>query len=313
MKNLTPGQKKEIFNSIKQADYRWLLLSGFFGIISHIARTLRWKIMMEPLGYKLEFINVFLSILVGYFANLALPRLGEVSRCGVLKKYEKIPFNKAFGTVITERAFDIFSFIILFFINFALQFNKLHTYTHEKIYLRLSNKLSDPGVGNFHVYLILGIIVLILLLFFLFRKKISKTKSYIKFKNLLLGFWEGIRSLSKIKKPVWFILLTLIIWFLYLLMTYTCFRSLDQTAALGIDAGFTVLIFGSIGNMIVQGGIGIYPAIVAETLYVYNVPETTGYAMGWLLWSAQTFMLIFAGCLSLILLPILNTKNRKLT
>jgi uncharacterized BrkB/YihY/UPF0761 family membrane protein len=142
--------------------------------------------------------------------------------------------------------------------------------------------------------------------FIVIRKKFRHTGLYKKFYSLAAGFAEGIKSLVKMKKPFQFILHSLFIWIMYLLMAYIVFYSLPETSTLGLDAGLAVLIFGSIGIMIVQGGIGIYPAIVAETLFIYAIPSTTGYAMGWLIWASQTLMILIAGLISLVLLPLIN-------
>jgi len=311
VRKLTPAQEKDILNSFRQADYKWIILLVIFGILSNVFRTIRWQILLEPLKYKPKFKNVFLAVLIGYFANLALPRLGEVSRCSVLTKYEKIPFNKSFGTVITERAVDIISFILLFIINFYLQFEKLHSFIYKNVYIPLLKKF--PNAESPVIYIILSLIVIIIILFFVFRKKISNKDIYKKIKNILYGFLEGIKSIVKIKKPVLFIFHTLLIWISYLLMAYICFNCFPETSSLGIGVGLSVLVFASVGMMIVQGGIGVYPAIVLETLAVYGVSKTSAYAMGWLLWSSQTIMIIVAGSLALILLPILNkNKNGKI-
>ena len=124
-----------------------------------------------------------------------------------------------------------------------------------------------------------------------------------------MGFFEGMQSLVKIKKLWLFIFYSLAIWGLYLMMAYFVFFSMPETAGLGIDAGLATLVFGTIGIMLVQGGIGIYPVIVAETLLLYSVESTKGYALGWLIWSSQTITIILLGSVSLILLPLLNKKT----
>ncbi|PKO95047.1 MAG: TIGR00374 family protein, partial [Bacteroidetes bacterium HGW-Bacteroidetes-9] len=133
MSNLTASQKHEIFQSLKIADYTWIAVAILLGMLSHLSRAMRWKILMEPMGYKPRTANVFMAVLIGYLANLALPRLGEVSRCGILTRYEKIPFNKSFGTVITERAIDMLTFVLLFFFLLFTQSGKLSIYITEKI------------------------------------------------------------------------------------------------------------------------------------------------------------------------------------
>lgn len=313
MRNLTPEQKSEIFLSFKIAKYWWLILAFGLGILSHIFRTLRWKILMEPMGYHPSTKNVFMAVMIGYLANLALPRLGEVSRCGILTRYEKIPFNKSFGTVITERAIDMLSFLLIFFLMIFTQSGKIKIYIEQKIYAPLENKFNFELTGQHYLlYLMLGLAVAGMIAAFLIHRKFKNSKIYLKFYNLFLGLLEGIKSLTRIKKPFLFVAYTAGIWILYLLMAYVVFFSLPETAKLGLDAGLAVLIFGSVGIMVVQGGIGIYPAIVAETLFLWDVTETKGYAMGWLIWTSQTLMILIAGIFSLILLPILNkSKNDK--
>ena len=307
LRNLSVEEKQDIISNLKNANYYWILLSMIFGFISNMSRSARWKILMEPMGYNPRFHNVFMSVFIAYFANLALPRLGEVSRCLPLAKYEKIPFEKSFGTVVTERAFDMVIFIILFVINVFLQFSRLWGYLEEKVLDPLQEKfMSLSSLTN-----ILILVVVLLLgtvaLFLVFRNKNSKLLA--KVKKTISGFADGLKSILYMKKPWVFIFHTLNIWFMYLLMTLVVFRCLPATASLGIDAAFSVLMLGSIGIILIQGGIGIYPAIVAETLTLYGVFKTTGYAMGWLLWSGQTIMVIIAGLISLVLLPIVNRKN----
>jgi uncharacterized protein (TIRG00374 family) len=309
MRNLTAEEKKEILQSFRQANYWWIFLSMGLGILSHIGRTLRWKMLMEPMGYNPKFRNVFFSVFIGYFANLALPRLGEISRCGVLTKYEKIPFQKSFGTVVTERAIDLLTFIILFFVNLALQFNKVHFYIEEKIYQPLSEKFSTSLVDNYFLIGLLAILLFGIFLLFFFRRKVAHAKVYLKIKEFIFGFIEGLKSLTKIKRPWLFVFYSIFIWLLYFVMTYVVFSCLPETKSLSLIAGFAVFIFASIGIIVVQGGIGIYPAIVAETLFIYNIAEPKGYAMGWLLWTGQTVMIIAAGLISLTLLPMLNRTN----
>lgn len=307
MRSLTHSQKTEIMISFRQANYAWIVLAALLGCLSHFIRSLRWKMLMEPMGYIPRSSNVFFAVMIGYLANLALPRLGEVSRCGILTRYEKIPFTKSFGTVITERAIDMMMFLILFFTTIYIQSDRLSSYIQTKVYDPLALKFhysidfSAFFIISFTLAALVMVIVMILLWRFFRRSELQQ-----KIRKQLLGFLEGIKSLYSIKNPLLFIFYSLAIWTLYLFMAYFVFYSLPATTQLGLDAGLGVLIFGSIGIMIVQGGIGIYPAIVAETLILYSISKTTSYAMGWLIWSSQTLTIIILGILSLILLPLLN-------
>jgi len=312
LRQLSLEQKREIWQSFITANYSWVILSIFIGILSHVVRAYRWRILMEPMGYHPKISNTFFAVMIGYLANMALPRLGEVTRCGVMNKYEKIPINKAIGTVIVERSIDMVVFLLLFFINLFIFFDELHHYVDSKVYNPLMEKLNISDEMSSYLYALLGVFVLLIALFFLIRKRISHLKVYQKLEQIIIGFWNGLWSVTKIKKPFLFIFQSLLIWVLYYLMIYVCIFSLKETSHLGADAVLSMLIFGSIGIIVVQGGIGIYPAIIAETLVLYGIVNTYGYALGWLTWTAQTVMILVAGILSLILLPIYNkTTNEK--
>jgi len=246
--------------------------------------------------------------MIGYFANMALPRLGEVTRCGILARYERIPLQKAFGTVVTERALDLISLFLAFLINFFIHIDKLNLFKKTSIFKTAQQRYDQIENPGYIYWVTLFFFAIILYALFKFRKRISHTKFYKKIKEIILGFWEGIKSLIKIKKPFWFVFHSIFIWIAYLFMTWVAFFSLPETSNLGLDVGLAVLVFGSIGIVIIQGGIGIYPWIVAEILALFLIPGTKGYAMGWLLWTGQTFMIILAGIFSMILIPVLNNK-----
>jgi uncharacterized protein (TIRG00374 family) len=309
LRNLTPEQKQEIIVSLRHANYWWIIAAMFVGILSHAIRARRWMILMEPLGYKPRYINVFFAVFIGYFANLALPRLGEVSRCGVLTRYEKVPFNKSFGTVITERALDMGVFLLLFLVNLVAQASLLQYYIEEKVYKPFANKVESAGNKSPVWIYVLAALAVLAVVFYIFRQRFYHLKFVVKIRDMILGFLEGMKSLLMIKRPFEFALHTFLIWFCYFLMTYLVFFSLPATSGLGLGAGLAVLVFGSIGIILVQGGIGVYPAIVAETLFIYHILNTTGYAMGWLLWSCQTLLIVIVGSISLFLLHVVNKKN----
>jgi glycosyltransferase 2 family protein len=312
LKDLTSLQKEQILDSFSKANYWWLLLSFFIGLLSHVFRTMRWEMLIQTIGYKPRFKNTFLSLMIGYFANLALPRLGEVSRCTILAKYEKIPFEKSFGTVIAERAFDVLTFVVLFFVNLLVQYNKISGYVHEKVYEPLSDKFAFIGKG-YVLYSFIVLLILIAIFIFVFHKRLFKFNFYQKIIKILKGFWDGLKSLAKVKHPFRFLGLTFLIWLMYYLMSYVCFFSIFETSNPGLDAVLSVLVMGTIGIMVVQGGIGIYPVIIAETLTLYGVVNIIGFALGWLIWGAQTFIIILAGIVSLILLPVLNRQPHDTT
>lgn len=309
LRNLTQAERHEIVKALKMANYWWIIVAIVLGMLSHWVRAMRWRLLMEPLGYVPRKGNIYMAVLIGYLANLALPRLGEVSRCGILTQYEKIPFNKSFGTVITERAIDMFAFVALFLIMIFTMGKELSAYVNEKIYEPFQAKFDISGtLDNKLLWMVVASAAVLVILFYFFRRRLKNTRLYLKVNNMVKGFLDGLKSLLIIKKPILFVFYTIAIWVLYLLMAYVVFFSLAETSGLSLEAGLAVLVFGSVGIMIVQGGIGIYPAIVAETLVLFSITSTTGYAMGWLIWSSQTIMILIAGLFSLLLLNTLNGK-----
>jgi hypothetical protein len=311
LRNLTSAEKNEIIKSFKIANYYWVIFLVILGIFAHILRSLRWILFFEPMGYKPSLKNTFYAVMVGYFANLGFPRLGEVTRCGILTKYEKIPFNKGFGTVITERAVDMIVFLLLFILMILTQIGTIHSYLDKNVYPSMHGKFLDPFSNPLLIWGLIGVFSLILILFIAFRRRIGKSKFYSKVMHMVLGFWQGLKSLSQIRKPFLFIIYTFSIWGMYFLMMYLCFFCFPQTMGLSFGAGLSALVLGSIGIMITPGGIGLYPAIIQETLLLYGISNTTGLALGWISWTAQTIMIIIVGGLSLLLLSFNKDKNGK--
>lgn len=308
LKNLTREQVNEIFHSFKIANYNWLFLSFLIGMLSHIVRALRWRMLLEPLGYYPRLFNVASAVLIGYVANLALPRLGEVTRCGTLTKYEKISFSKSFGTVITERAFDMITFFILFFINLLIQFNKIQFYFYKNIYEPFTEKYSNINLTHL-TYAFIALIAVLILFIFVLRKRINHFKIYIKIKETIISFWHGIKTIAKVKKPLLFIIYSILIWTGYLLSTYVCFFCFNFTSSFGLGAAFSVLVFGAIGVMLTPGGIGAFTFIVAGVLInIYRVSPVDANAYGWMVWSAQTIVVTIAGTLTFLVISAYNRK-----
>lgn len=304
LKELSANEKNEIVESFKIANYWWVVLSIILGLISHIVRAARWRILLKPMGYDISMKNSFLAVMVGYFANLGIPRSGEVARCSILYKEEKVPVNKGFGTVILERSIDLIIFFLLFFITLSFEYKRIQEYVDTKIVSNLSDKFEFLNTNNFFGLLILGIILFTAIVFLIFRKKIIKSKAWIYIVNVLKGFGSGIASIAKIKRPFLFIAYTVLIWLLYYNMVYLCFYSLEATSDLGVWSGMSVLVLGTIGIMVTPGGIGLYPLIVMQTLALYGISNSTGMAMGWITWSAQTLMIIVFGSISLFIVSL---------
>lgn len=308
-KNLTDKEKEDIKDAFRNAHY-WLVLPAMIiGIASHWARAARWKLLIKPLGYSPSVLNTFFAVMVGYLANLALPRLGEVSRCGILARYEKIPADKLVGTMIAERGIDLICLIILMIVTVAVQIDVVGQFFTTRIWVPLQQKIAHAGTGQM---LLLGIIALIIAIaVYFFFKRFARSKAAITIRALARGVMEGILSVGKMERKGAFLFYTILIWTLYFSMLYCGFYTLDETKHLGFKAAMAVLGFGSIGMIVTQGGIGAYQVLVQQTLVLYGIHATTGYAFGWILWLAQTLLVAVVGFLSLILLPMVNNTNRK--
>jgi len=288
----TPDQLEEIKNHFRNANYGFVALSVIFGILSNLSRAYRWNFMLAPLGYKPKFKNNVMAVYITYLMNLFIPRSGEVSRALVINKYEDVPFDKAFGTIISERVADFIILLTLIAITLFLQFNLLAGYLSENI-----NPLK--------VYI--GVTVLIVLagILFLYLKK-SQSRLSIKIWKFLTGLKEGILSIFKMRQKGAFIFHTLFIWVMYLAMFYTMVFALEETSTISLAAVITSFVVGSITIAFTNGGFGSFPFFIAGVLLLFNVPETAGTAFGWLVWSSQTIVVILFGGLSFLLLPILN-------
>lgn len=311
VRNLTPEDKITIFKAFDEADYWWIVFATFLSLISHLVRAMRWQLLLQPLGFNPKLYNTFFALMVGYLANLALPRVGEVSRCGILTKYEKIPFTEAFGTVIAERAIDLLCLMLIFMGALVFQFEELWGLTNEKILNPLTTKLSGLMQNNlflivfaFAIALFVGVVVV------LGRK--NKGAFIKKVKDLALGFWEGLKAVKKIKRPYLFVFQTIVIWFFYTYVIYLSFNCFKETASLGFGAALATMLFGSLGIAFVPGGTGAYQTLVTETLTTgYKAPFAFAFAFSWLIWASQFIFLLLIGVVSLILLPILNKESVK--
>jgi uncharacterized protein (TIRG00374 family) len=306
VQHLKPEEKDEIWNAFKRADYFWLIVAFFIGIVSHWMRAVRSILLLEPMGYKPTKTNVFFATIIGYLANLAVPRLGEVLRCSTLAQYEKIPISKSFGTVITERVIDMVIYLLLFLFVLATFSTDLYKYAETTIFSSFLEKVSLLRLSGIAAT---GAVIIILAYFFILRKNMLKYTFVQKVENFVKGIWTGLKSIVQLKRPITFTVETLLIWVLYYAGFYVCFFSLPETAILKPDAGLAAMAFATIGIIVVPGGIGAYPAIVAGTLMIYGVDKSVGYALGWLAWGAQQAAVILAGILSIICLPYYNRKR----
>jgi|TARA_B110000259_G_scaffold2040_1_gene2413 uncharacterized protein (TIRG00374 family) len=282
---------KTLLEYFKNANYWWISLGLFFGILSHLSRAYRWKFMLEPMGYTPRFINSALAVLIGYFVNLAIPRAGEVSRASVMANYENIPFEKGFGTIVAERIADLIMMFLIIGVTLLIQFDFILQLVKEKL---------DP------VKIIIGLAVCLIGGFFFYKYVRKSTKGIgLKIKKFIKSLVEGVTSIFRMKNKWPFIFHTVFIWAMYVLMFWATIPAIEglQVPFGGILVGF---IAGGFSIAATNGGIGLYPLAVAGAFTLFGVPEEPSTAFGSVMWAAQTAMVILFGGLSFLLLPICN-------
>src|SRR5579875_1218380 len=293
VKNITPQQWQHIRFSIKNAR-AWVIVPVIIMLLlAHYSRALRWKILMEPLGYHPSTFNTWAAVMIGYLVNAGVPRLGEVVKCTLLSRYEKVRADKLVGTIVMERAVDLVCLILLFVIALLFQGHIISNYVGTLF----GDFLKDKGghFSNTRLVMFCGGLIVFFALLYTLLKRFGHIDAVAKIKNVIKGILHGLSSIRLIKNKGWFLFHTLFIWIMYLLSTTAGIYALHETAFLGISGGLTTLAVGSIGMIVTPGGIGAYPFLVEKLMLLYGIPDATGIALGWLLWSVQTLIVLACG------------------
>lgn len=297
-------------------DYRWYIASISASLFSHLLRAYRWNILLEPFGYKLSSFRTFLAVMVGYFANLLIPRMGEITRCGVLKKVDDVPITTSIGTVVTERVVDALTLTTLIGLTLILEFDRLSPVFIDFFRGSFTRPVLSSHMITFITVTVVAVFAFSVYLFqkFNLRKRIQQNKFYQKIEGLFSELVAGIFSIRRINRKLGFILSTLSIWAFYYLMSYIVFFSMEQTSGLGFLAGLSVLIMGGIGmSAPVQGGIGTFHILVSSTLFLYGVSEEDGILFATVLHTSQVLMVILTGSISFIISLFISKKGSKTT
>ncbi len=269
-------------------------LSLFFGALSHLSRGYRWLFLLNPMGYKPKLSNAILTVFIGYLANLGIPRSGEVLRATFLSNYENIPFQKTFGSIVTERIIDALIFFMLVLAGLIIQFETIWN---------LLVKIKFIKIG-----IILCFIFLIIILSIYIVRKLNLSIA-LRLNSFLKGFIEGISSIKKTNNKFLFIFHTIFIWVMYLLMFYVIKWSIPETQVLTIKMLIPAFIVGALSIITTNGGIGIYPLSIALVLSSFEISKEIGLSFGWIIWSTHTILIIILGALAFILIPLINRRS----
>jgi uncharacterized protein (TIRG00374 family) len=308
LKQVAP-QKDRIIDAFANANYFWIVVAMVISFFSHFFRAYRWNYLLKPVGHRVDLVNSVCHVLIGYLANYGIPRMGEVSRCTLATKYDKVPFEIAFGTVITERIVDFCLFVLIFLLTLVLQFNELIGLANQLIFDKLRAKMFTLSNSPAKLVILAASLIACVIIFMLVRKKIGRMLKG-KLGGIVKGIAQGVGSISKMEKPWRFVFLSILIWACYFYSLYACFFALSDTSHLGQKECLTLLLFGTFGVILSPGGLGAYPAIVGGILmYTYGIDLVNAFALPWLSWTCQFVLVLIAGLFCLILLPIYNRKK----
>ncbi len=281
----------------------WIIIPLFIALLSHFLRAVRWKMLIDPLGKKVNLWNVYGAVMAGYCINYAVPRAGEIARCGLVKKYEGVPFTELLGTLIVDRSVDIIVEGLVILLTIALQYSEI-------MYLAKEYHLIEGAIGLLSNPITWIIIVSLIALPLLFRKAIKNTKIYAKIKEMLTNVVNGLKSVQKLEHKGLFILYSILIFVCYYFMFYLCFFAFDFTEDLSMLCGLTAFVMGSLGIIApVQGGLGAWHVLVIGTLSTYGVYEAQAGSFALMVHGSQTLMLISVGILAMALMFYFNKEK----
>ena len=307
LKDLNHQERAQIRVALSHARY-WLIVPVFLVLIlSHLVRAVRWKLLIGSLGFHTRTENAFFAVMIGYLTNMAVPRLGEILKCTVLAKYEKVPADKLVGTIILERVIDALTLLLIFAITFAIQPNLytdlINAFFHSP-HEPAKKKISGFLIGAIFI----AVIAIGLLLWMLIKKKTINDVVGL-FKQITRSVWQGVSAVQHLKKRGLFLLYTLALWSCYFFGTYLGFYAFQETRQYGVKETFALLSAGSVGVIATPGGIGAYALLVKKTMELYGLKEGIALAFGWILWLVQTFVILLGGIFSFVAIPYFNKKR----
>ncbi len=303
---------KQIMEQILHADYFWIILCMLAGILSHIFRAARWNLLIGSMGHKTRTSTTFYAVMTGYLANTAVPRLGEVTRCGVLSKKMNVPFTELLGTVIAERIFDMLIMILIIIGVIVFQLDLVGAFVDKYVFNPLfANFESNLAPILIILAILVGSVLALVILWRMFRIKLKKYAFYQKLSSFGKGLVQGIKTIKRMRNKGLFLFYTLMIWGMYTLMIYLPFYSLGATSHLDFGDALTVMSIGSLGIVApVPGGIGTYHFIVKAILFeLYGIDQASAASFATITHAAQTIMIIVVGGLSFLMLFLQKNKT----
>ncbi|MFT5513404.1 MAG: uncharacterized membrane protein YbhN (UPF0104 family) [Bacteroidia bacterium] len=301
-------QPEKVVDDLKGANYAWVGLAALAGLLSHFVRAVRWKLLIEPMGYKSNVRTSFYAVMIGYTVNYAAPRVGEVVRCAIKGNTDDIPVDKLVGTVFTERVFDV---IVMLLVTVAAIFSQ-----YQLIGDFITKSLDAADGGGSAKLILLGALIAIgvlgLLVYFWLKRRANNPPIIQKVLGFLDGLFEGARSIFKLKRPWLFLFYTGVIWLMYFLVSYLVFFALDGTSHLGLDAAATTLIVATFAVIIpAPGGIGSFHYFVPKGLALYGIGLSLGTSYAIISHGSQMLMICITGGISMLMVWLEQRKKSK--
>ncbi|MDR1887067.1 MAG: flippase-like domain-containing protein [Prevotellaceae bacterium] len=297
----------EFITHLKSVNYFYIGLSTVCGFMAFIIRALRWNIMINTLGYKLPVYDTYNAVAIGYIANLAIPRIGEITRCATLYKTNGIRINALFGTVVTERIIDMLSLFVIMLLVFFIRMEKFSDFVSKNIIRQWKPVFENLSLAS--VLLIAVAVIALGAVAWIIFKRLLKRPSMHKFRNMLSGLADGLKSVFRMKRTFHFIVYTVVIWTLYWLNSYLVMLALPSTSALTAADALLLMVLGSLGWIVpVPGGFGTFHTLVAWGLMMYGLNFNDGVIFATLSHESQLLVMAFFGLIALISVSL--TKNK---
>ena len=297
-----------IREKMAHAQWGWAAVALLIAVLSNLVRAARWNLLIHPLGYRPRLINTYGAVSIGYFANLALPRVGEVARCAVLSRYERAPLDGLIGTVVTERIIDVLTVIVFLGLVVLLAFDRMASiamqYIVDPMRSRIASLVAHGAIVD--ALLVLAVVVFLVGGRWLYVRA-RESDRFARLAHPIRGFMIGVRTVQHLEQRTLFVVYTILIWTLYALGSYVCFLCFPATSGLGPVAALAVLVFGGFGWAApVQGGLGTFEIVVTPALVVFGVSANDALAYAILSHATQVFGMVAFGLLALVSLPIIN-------
>lgn len=301
-----------LLQGLKNADYKWVVLSLVFASLAYLSRARRWVILVHPLGYKPSFSSTFYALMTGYMANLALPRIGEITRCVALGKKEKIPVDQLIGTVVIERTVDLVALLSILAGLIIARGEQVNQFLKVSIFIPLKEKVFSAFGAAWVLWVLLAAIFLIsTFLLVRYRKQLRKNKLFAKFFDLARGIINGLKTITSLNHKWEFIFHTIFIWINYTLMTWVVVFAIDPTSHLTLGDGVFLLVIGGLAmSAPVQSGLGAFHYIISRGLaFVEGVKIEDGLVYAFLTHESQMLFVIIVGAISFFMIFRKNSEK----